>query len=552
MREDLEARLLQAVARVVRELAPDAEVDLAAISLVPARSPEHGDYACNAGLVLAKPLRSPPRLLAEKIAAALDAPDVERIEIAGPGFLNLYLALERWHQVVSRVLRAGEAWGRSDASAGETVQVEFVSANPTGPLTIGHGRNAVIGDAVARLFEAVGCKVTREYYFNDGGRQMRVLADSLRARYEQALGREAELPEDGYQGDYLVEIARALADEQGEAWLDAEQDQFKKRAQDAIFADIESTLQRLGISFDVYFNEASLYENGSIDEVLESLRDAGFVYEGEGAVWLDSTHMDLDRDRVLVRSTGEPTYMLPDIAYHRDKVSRGFTRIIDVLGPDHIEQFPYVKAATGALGCDVAGLEVVMYQWVNLRSGGEIVKMSTRKASFITIDEVLDQVGSDVFRYFMVERRADTHLDFDLDLARERSDRNPVYKIQYAHARLCSIERKASERGVTLPPIDDLPLQRLDSPGEIELAKRLGHFPDLVVHAARAREPQEVTRYLLDLATAFHTYISDGRRHRVLSEDADLSHARLALVGAIRTTLANGLALLGISAPERM
>jgi len=552
VREDLEARLLQAVARVVRELAPDAEVDLAAISLVPARSPEHGDYACNAGLVLAKPLRSPPRLLAEKIAAALDAPDVERIEIAGPGFLNLYLALERWHQVVSRVLRAGEAWGRSDASAGETVQVEFVSANPTGPLTIGHGRNAVIGDAVARLFEAVGCKVTREYYFNDGGRQMRVLADSLRARYEQALGREAELPEDGYQGDYLVEIARALADEQGEAWLDAEQDQFKKRAQDAIFADIESTLQRLGISFDVYFNEASLYENGSIDEVLESLRDAGFVYEGEGAVWLDSTHMDLDRDRVLVRSTGEPTYMLPDIAYHRDKVSRGFTRIIDVLGPDHIEQFPYVKAATGALGCDVAGLEVVMYQWVNLRSGGEIVKMSTRKASFITIDEVLDQVGSDVFRYFMVERRADTHLDFDLDLARERSDRNPVYKIQYAHARLCSIERKASERGVTLPPIDDLPLQRLDSPGEIELAKRLGHFPDLVVHAARAREPQEVTRYLLDLATAFHTYISDGRRHRVLSEDADLSHARLALVGAIRTTLANGLALLGISAPERM
>jgi arginyl-tRNA synthetase len=552
VREDLETRLLQAVARVVRELAPDAEVDLAAISLVPARSPEHGDYACNAGLVLAKPLRSPPRLLAEKIAAALDAPDVERIEIAGPGFLNLYLARERWHQVVSRVLRAGEAWGRSDASAGETVQVEFVSANPTGPLTIGHGRNAVIGDAIARLFEAVGCKVTREYYFNDGGRQMRVLADSLRARYEQALGREAELPEDGYQGDYLVEIARALADEQGEAWLDAEQDQFKKRAQDAIFADIESTLQRLGISFDVYFNEASLYENGSIDEVLESLRDAGFVYEGEGAVWLDSTHMDLDRDRVLVRSTGEPTYMLPDIAYHREKVSRGFTRIIDVLGPDHIEQFPYVKAATGALGCDVAGLEVVMYQWVNLRSGGEIVKMSTRKASFITIDEVLDQVGSDVFRYFMVERRADTHLDFDLDLARERSDRNPVYKIQYAHARLCSIERKASERGVRLPPIDDLPLQRLDSPGEIELAKRLGHFPDLVVHAARAREPQEVTRYLLDLATAFHTYISDGRRHRVLSEDADLSHARLALVGAIRTTLANGLGLLGISAPERM
>jgi arginyl-tRNA synthetase len=551
VREHLEARLRDAVERVVRELAPDGPApELGAVTLVPARSPEHGDYACNAALVLAKPLGLAPRAIAEKIAAALDAPEVERAEIAGPGFLNLYLAHDRWHDVVTRVLGEGSGFGRSDLGSGRTVQVEFVSANPTGPLTIGHGRNAVLGDALARLFEAVGYKVTREYYYNDGGRQMRVLGESLRARYEQALGRDAELREDGYQGGYLVEIARALAAEQGEAWLDADDEQFKKRAEEAIFADIEGTLERLGIGFDVHFNEATLYANGSLDEVLETLRARDLVYEAEGATWLRSTRLGLERDRVLVRSSGEPTYLLPDLAYHRDKASRGFDQIVDVLGPDHIEQFPYVKAATAELGCDTSGLEVVMYQWVNLRSAGDVVKMSTRNASFVSIDEVLDQVGADVFRFFMIERRADTHFDFDLDLARERSDRNPVYKIQYAHARLCSIERKAAKEGVRLGEAP--PLARLESPVELELLKRLATFPELVERAATAREPQEVARYLLDLATGFHTYVSDARRHRVLSDDTELSQARLALVGAVRTTLANGLGLLGISAPEQM
>ncbi len=551
MREHLEARLLEAVERVVHEVSSGGPApDLSAITLVAGRSPEHGDYACNAALILAKPLRLAPRVIAEKLAAALDAPEVERTEIAGPGFLNLYLAQERWHEVVSRVLAAGPAWGRSESGAGRTVQVEFVSANPTGPLTIGHGRNVVLGDVVARLLEATGFEVTREYYYNDGGRQMRVLGQSLRTRYEQCRGRDAELAEDGYQGAYLVEIAQALADEQGDAWLDAGDEQFKKRAEQAIFADIEATLDRLSIRFDVRFNEATLYENGSLDEVLSALRARDLVYEAKGATWLRSTRLGLDRDRVLVRSTGEPTYLLPDLAYHRDKASRGFDIIVDVLGPDHIEQFPYVKAATAELGCDIEKLEVVMYQWVNLRSGGTVEKMGTRSGNFVSIDEVLDDVGADVFRFFMIERRADTHFDFDLDLARERSERNPFYKIQYANARLCSIERKAEEAGVRIT--DSPPLGRLDLPAELELLKRIGLFPELVERAATAREPQEVARYLLDLATAFHSYVSDAKRHRVLSEDAELSQARVALVRAARTTLANGLGLLAISAPDRM
>ena len=343
---------------------------------------------------------------------------------------------------------------------------------------------------------------------------------------------------------------RELVAEQGEARLSAEESAFRERAQKAIFAGIQASLDRLGIVFDSYYNEETLYRERRVESALEDLKQRGLVYESEGAVWLRSTDLGLDRDRVLVRSSGEPTYLLPDIAYHREKYRRGFQRLIDVLGPDHIEQFPYVRAAVAALGHEAERLEVAIYQWVNLRSGGEIVKMSTRAASFVTVDEVLDDVGCDVFRYFMLERRADTHLDFDLDLARDRSERNPVFKIQYAHARMCSIERKAVEAGIS--PEGDADLARLDSPDEKELAKRVGRYPETVAQAAAEREPQVVSRYLLDLATSFHTYVSDAKRHRVLSQDAELSRARLSLVRAVRTTLGNGLGLLGLTAPERM
>ncbi len=555
MRDQVQRLLEAAAARVLREHAPDALALLETLTIVPGKTVEHGDFASNAALVLAKPLRRPPRAVAELLQSALVDPDgaLERTEIAGPGFLNFYLARTRWHGVVAQVLREGAAFGRSDVGQGAQVMVEFVSANPTGPLTIGHGRNAVLGDCIARLLDATGHKVTREYYFNDAGRQMRVLAQSLRARYLQLLGEPAELPEEGYQGEYLVEIARALVAEVGDGCRDADESRFKARAVDAIFAEIERTLASLGVRFDSYFNEHTLFERNQVETTLAELRSRGLVFEQDGAVWLRSTGFGLERDRVLVKSTGEATYLLPDIAYHRETLQRRFDSVIDVLGPDHIAQFPYVKTALDALGCDASRVELVMYQWVNLREGGELVKMSTRAARFVTVDEVLAKVGRDVFRYFMVERRADTHLDFDLDLAAERSDRNPVYKVQYAHARLSSIARKAQDQALELPADpSDLPLHRLVSPEEIELAKLVGRWPDSVRHAAAAREPQEIARYLLELANGFNTYVSDGKRHRVVSEDRELSIARLGLVSAVRIVLASGLALLGIDAPERM
>ncbi len=553
MREQVQKLLQEAAERVVREINPSQLEHLGPILVVPAKQPEHGDFASNAALMLSEPLQRPPRELAARIQAGLRDPDgvIERVEIAGPGFINIFLAHSRWHDLLIRILREQERFGFA-RDPGERVQVEFVSANPTGPLTIGHGRNAVLGDAIVRLLEATGHEVTREYYFNDAGRQMRVLGESLRARYQQQLGREAELPEDGYQGEYLSEIARSLVREQGDAWLDADWTRFKQVAEEAIFKDIRKTLGRLEIQLDVYFNEHTLYADGHVEKTLSDLRATGLVFEADGAVWLRTTELGLERDRVLLKSGGEPTYLLPDIAYHREKFRRGFERIIDVLGPDHIEQFPYVKAALGALGYPADDVEVVVYQWVNLRRGTELVKMSTRAAKFVTVDEVLDEVGADVFRFFMLERRADTHFDFDLDLAKDRSERNPVFKIQYAHARLCSIERMAVEREVELPELEDIRFARLQSPQELELVKRLERYPETLLHAARAREPQEVARYLLALATAFHTYVSDSTRHRVLSDDKELSVARLALVRAVRITLGNGLERVGISAPERM
>jgi arginyl-tRNA synthetase len=555
MRERIQKLLEDAATRLLREHAPGELALATQLAVVPPKTPEHGDFATNAALVLAKPLRRPPREVATLLLGALHDPEgvLERTQIAGPGFLNFFLARSRWHDVIARVLREGSSFGRSDAGQGAPVMVEFVSANPTGPLTIGHGRNAVLGDCLARLLEATGHKVVREYYFNDAGRQMRVLAQSLRARYLHQLGDAAALPDEGYQGEYLVDVARALAAEVGPAWRDAEEARFKARATEAIFADIEKTLANLGVRFDSYFNEHTLYERGLVEGTLADLRAKGVIFEQDGAVWLRSTGFGLERDRVLVKSTGEATYLLPDVAYHRETLRRGVSRVIDVLGPDHIAQFPYVKAAVSALGGDAEKIELVMYQWVNLRRGGELVKMSTRKASFVTVDEVMEEVGRDVFRYFMVERRADTHLDFDVELAVERSERNPVFKIQYAHARMCSIERKAAEAGIALPADPGaLPLARLDSPEEIELAKLVQRFPDAVLRGSSAREPQEVARYLLELANDFNAYISDGKRHRVVSEDRDLSLARLGLVGAVRIALANGLGLLGISAPERM
>ncbi len=577
MKEDL-TRHVTAALRAVLDAADDAG-EAPEVSLEVPRQAEHGDFSCNAAMVLAKRLRRPPREIAEELRERLgDAGGLlDAVEVAGPGFLNFRLRQASWQGLVSSILQAGADYGRSDLGRGAKVQVEFVSANPTGPLSTGHGRQGVLGDCIARLLERVGFEVTREYYFNDGGRQMRVLGDSVKALYLEALGRAAPpdpgaladadapwpeeigglpvaFPRDGYQGEYIREIAESIVAVRGEALVGEPGDGFfREAAQKAIFAEIDATLAAIGIHFDVYWNEKSLYEDGQIERVVGDLRERGLIYDHEGAVWLAATRLGLDRDRVVVKSSGEPTYLLPDIAYHREKFARGFALVIDVQGADHIEQFPFVRAAMKALDLDDTRVELVMHQFVTITSGGEKVKQSTRKATFITVDELAEQVGRDVFRFFMIERKPEGHLDFDLDLARDRNWRkNPAYYVQYGHARSCGIERKAREDGVAIPGAADFDPARLELPEEIELVRKLGEFPELVARAAEAREPHHVAYYLRELAGLWNPYLQDGRNHRVVSEDADLTAARLALVLAVRHVLAAGLDLLGIAAPETM
>jgi len=574
-------RLKQAIETAVSALlleAGDSSPRPAIVLDVP-RQAEHGDFACNAALLLAKRLRQPPREAAERLRAAVGSAGglVARSVVAGPGFVNFWLAGERWHELMREILRAGTKFGRSEVGGNLPVQVEFVSANPTGPLTLGHGRQAVLGDTIARLLEATGWHVTREYYFNDGGRQMRVLGDSVKARYLEQLGRAAPppahlladpelewpaqiggmpiaFPKGGYQGHYISEIAASLRERYGDALVDEPgEGAFRRTAQERIFEEIRATLAALRVRFDVYSNETSLYETGKIEETLKELRSRGLIQDADGAVWFKATTLGLERDRVVVKSTGEPTYLLPDIAYHREKFRRGFARVIDVQGADHIEQFPFVRAAIGALGCDPKAVELVMHQFVTLTRGGESVKQSTRRANYVTVDELLHEVGCDVFRFFMVERKADGHLDFDVELAKEKDwKKNPAYYVQYAHARTYGIERKAREGGVALPAPDTIDASRLALEEELALLKKLREYPDVVARAAECREPHHVAYYLRDLARLWNPYVQDGVRHRVLSDDPELTAARLGLVLAVRIVLANGLDLLGLSAPEHM
>jgi arginyl-tRNA synthetase len=576
----MKERLEEALSGVVQQMLQDAgdPGPPPEFALEVPRNPEHGDFACNAAMLLPKRLKRPPKVIAEELVQRLgDAGGLVRsAEVAGPGFVNLTLRTDRWQELVSAILSAGPDYGCVDEGRGRSVQVEFVSANPTGPLTLGHGRQAVLGDCIARLFRSTGWEVTREYYFNDGGRQMRVLGESVRARYLEQLGRAAPppaeafeedadwpetlgglpvvFPKDGYRGAYIGEIAEAIRRREGEGWIEEPGDGgFRREAEETIFAQIRATLDALGIHFDVYSNEKDFYDNGDIDRTLADLREQDLVFDADGAVWLRSTALDLDRDRVLVKSSGEPTYLLPDIAYHRDKFKRGFDLIVDVQGADHYAQFPFVTTAIGRLGCNPEAVELVMHQFVTLTESGEQVKQSTRRATYVTVDELLEEVGPDVFRLFMIQRKADGHLDFDLDLARETDwTKNPAYYLQYAHARTYGIERKALEEGVAMPSPSQVDARRLELPEEVDILRKLAEFPELVARAAAAREPHHVAYYLRELAGLWNPYVQDGKHHRVLSDDASLTSARLGLTLAVRTVLANGLALLGLSAPERM
>ncbi len=515
---------------------------------VPKRE-EQGDFSTNFALVAAGIDKRKPRELAAQFAEQLAKQQIiERVEIAGPGFINLFLRKEVWATVLAPIYEQDERFGTSDIGAGRRVLVEFVSANPTGPLSVGHGRNAVLGDAIARVLAAAGYAVHREYYFNDAGRQMRVLGASTKARYLELLGLPHPFPEDGYQGDYIYDIARSMIEANGDGFKDAEITVFKDRAQQAIFADIDATLKRIGIGFDTYFNEHTLYEDGRIDEVVDTLRSKGLVYEKEGATWFKTSEFGQEQDRVIIKSTGEPTYRLPDIAYHCDKFKRGFEWMVNVFGSDHIATVPDVLAGIRAMGYDDSRITVVLYQFVTLLRDGKQVKMSTRKATFVTVDELVDEVGADALRFFFLMRKPDNLIEFDLELAKKQSQENPVYYVQYAHARLCSIERQAEEQGFAGGGAADS-RHRLVEPEEYALLKLMADYPQLIAGAAADLAPHRVVFYLMELAGQFHSFYN---KHKVLTTDKELTQARLLLCGALKRVFRNGLHLIGLSAPESM
>ena len=549
-------KYLDAVLRRLVAAMEGAPADFAPELTIPADK-SHGDLATNSAFRLARHLRKNPRDIARDMVSRLsddllDPGKIASCEVAGAGFINFRFSSAYLHRKLETLLKEGEAFGRSRTHAGRKALVEFVSANPTGPLTIGHGRNAVLGDTIANLLEWTGFDVTREYYFNDAGRQMRALGASVRARYAEILaeGTDAEprypFPEDGYEGTYIIDIARALVRDRGSALLaESGLAPFVAAAEEAIFADIKRTLRRLGIGMDAYFNERTLYNSGAIEDVLEALDE--YLYRQDDAVWFRTSALGKDKDTVLVKSTGEPTYRLPDIAYHLDKYARDFDVMINVFGADHIATYPDIVRALGVLGHDTRRLEVIIYQFVTLVRGGREVKMSTRKARFVTLDELLDEVGEDVSRYFFLMRSAGRHLEFDMDLAREASDKNPVFYLQYAHARICSILKKAREVGFEFS--SDYNASSLGAEPELQLIKELIRFPEALAQIAAAREPHRLGTYLRGVAEAFTRFYHECR---IIGEERDLATARMALSQATRIVLRNGLAVLGLTAPEQM
>ena len=526
--------------------------ELPEIQLESPKVAEHGDVSTNIAMLLAKPLRQNPRAIAQQLldAMPLDPQVLEAIEIAGPGFINFRFAKEYVYQQLRAIIEEGSDFGKTTSRKGQRVQIEFVSANPTGPLTVGHGRNAVLGDTIARLLEWTGASVDREYYFNDAGRQMRVLGQSVQARYQQLLGQSIELPEGGYEGAYIIDIAQGIVDQYGKEWEEKDWEAFKKVAQEAIFTDISHTLERMNIHMDSFFNEFDLYENGDIEKVLAALKEKGLVYEADGATWFKTTEFGKEKDTVLVKSTGEPTYRLPDIAYHANKLDRGYDECVDVFGADHIATYPDVLSALQALGYDEQRIRVIVYQFVTLVKDGQPFKMSTRKANFVTLDELMDEVGSDVTRFFFLMRSPNTHLEFDIGQAKEAGEKNPVFYLQYAHARIHSILRKAAEEYGIPPESPTLEqLKPLVHPSELTLMKTLFKLPKAIAGAADANEPHRLINYLNDVATDFTSFYHDCR---IMGVEQECAQARVLLARQTARVLSNGLGILGIHAPEQM
>lgn len=554
MKETIEQAVNECVAQMLKAAGVAANVPGAQIT-VP-KDKAHGDFATNIAMLVCKVCGKKP----VDVAAALCASLCERLagvataEVAGPGFINFRLTSDSSAAVVRQLLRAGDDIGFAPAGKGRRVNVEYVSANPTGPLTVGHGRNAAVGDVIANLHAAAGYDVTREYYFNDAGNQMNVLARSVRTRYRQLHGSAEELEENGYQGDYIVEIARAVQLDHGDRLMeDDDLAVFRRYAVEATFAMIKNTLHRMNVVHDVYYNEHTLYTDGKIQRTLELIASKGLSYEKDGAVWFRAGQFGAEKDRVLVKSSGEPTYRLPDIAYHMTKYERHFDRMIDVFGADHLAQYPDVLACLKALGYDTSRIVVLIHQFVTVVRNGEVVKMSTRRANYITLDDLMDDVGVDATRYFFVMRRLSSHFEFDLELAKKQSLDNPVFYVQYAHARISSIFRRAAEvmPRVNVAALDaysaDASLLREEE--ELDLVHHLARFAETVEQSAEACEPHRVTDYLEKLAELFHRYYN---KHQVVVEDEALAKARLALALVTQRVVRNGLRILGVSAPETM
>jgi arginyl-tRNA synthetase len=606
MKQALLPLIEQAWSAVAAEDGLDHHVGRERLHLERTRDPAHGDFATNAALVLAKIARCKPRELATRLVDALPAsPLVARVEMAGPGFINFFLAEDAYLRLIPEILAAGPSYGRSDQGAGERVQVEFVSANPTGPLHVGHGRGAAYGAVVANLLEALGYEVHREYYVNDAGRQMDILATSVWLRYLELCGEELRFPANGYRGDYVWDIAAALHREHGDAYRQDAAVVFADLPEDApstdeldengapqpeaprgdkeahidalitrtqhllgdnryrlvfeqglnqILDDIRDDLAQFGVDYQEWYSERTLTERGAVTKAIERLRAAGQVYERAGALWFRSSDLGDEKDRVLVRENGQSTYFASDIAYHADKLERGFSRVFDIWGADHHGYVPRVKAALQALGDDPGRLEVRLVQFAILYRNGQKVQMSTRSGDFVTLRELRKEVGTDAARFFYIMRRCEQHLDFDLDLAKSQSNDNPVYYVQYAHARIESVLRQAADKHLPIEGMAGMdqnlePLACLREPHEQALLRTLARYPEVVLAAAVESEPHQLTQYLRELATDFHAYYN---AHPFLVEDQPLREARGALILAVRQVLRNGLGLIGVSAPEVM
>lgn len=552
--------LSQKVMDAVKRYAEDKGATLPdgfSVMLERPRREGQGDWATNAAMKLCKAFHMQPMALATEIAAMIDkGSDIKHIEAAAPGFLNFTLTNTWIADVIKRVLSEGVDYGRNSSGGGKRVQVEFVSANPTGPIHLGHGRGAVVGDVMSSVLEFSGWKVEREYYINDAGLQMEKLALSTRSRYFDILGHgdEAPFPEDGYPGAYIDDIAKGIADEHGDEYIskpiESVIDVFRDKTCEAVLKMIRTDLADFGVKFDVWFSEASLYKSDIVPRTIDKLKGAGYAYEADGAVWFKSTEFGDDKDRVMIRNNGVPTYFTSDVAYLQNKYERGFDFLIYVWGADHHGYIPRIRSVNKALGRADDAMQFLLIQFVSLLRNGEPVAMSKRAGTFVTLREVMDEVGSDAARFFFINRKCDSHLDFDLEVAKATSSDNPVYYVQYAHARICSILREAASRGISLPDVQSVDIDALDGPSEIKLAKEISRFPEEVLKAAQSLEPHKIALYASSIAEAFHVFYNSVK---VLGDSgSDAVGARLLLVEASRIAIANALRLIGVTAPERM